>query len=154
FARRESVRSPTPVFETRGAGCYAFHGARARRTVVATARRRGGRRERDEESPASGSVPLAGRGLRGVGHGSRAAGREPAAAGRGGHGPTLAVGVWPHPVVVHEVVVHDQPVLVEHHHYYPLYDRIHPCREQDHGRHRGWFKHHGDDDDHHHHDDD
>jgi len=68
--------------------------------------------------------------------------------------PRWQWGVWPHPVVVHEVVVHDQPVLVEHHHYYPLYDRIHPVREHDHGRHRGWFKHHGDDDDHHHHDDD
>jgi hypothetical protein len=54
-------------------------------------------------------------------------------------------GVWPHPVVVHQYVVHDQPVFVEHHHYYPFYDRIHHIRHEDHGKHKGWYKHHDDD---------
>ena len=61
-------------------------------------------------------------------------------------------GIWPHPVVVHEYVVHDQPVFVEHHHYYPFYDRIHHIHHEDHGKHKGWYKHHDDDD--HHGDDD
>src|ERR1700741_530507 len=82
---------PPAVFETRAVGCYAFHGAE--RAVASSPPLGGveGLRRRDEESSASGSVAVHGRGLRGVGHGSRTAGREPAA-GRGGHGPTLAVG--------------------------------------------------------------
>ena len=52
-------------------------------------------------------------------------------------------GLWPHPVVVHEYVVEDRPVYVVHHHYYPLYDHVHPVVAHDHGKHLGWFKHHG-----------
>jgi len=54
---------------------------------------------------------------------------------------------WPHYDVVHQYVVEDRPVYVEHHHYYPFYDRFHADIRHDHGRHEGWYKHHGERDD-------
>jgi len=56
---------------------------------------------------------------------------------------------WPHVDVEHHYVVEHEHVYRVDHHYYPFYDSFHPCRECDHGKHRGWFKHHE-----HHHDDD
>jgi len=50
---------------------------------------------------------------------------------------------WPHYDVVHQYVLEDQPVYVEHHHYYPFYDRFDRDIRHDNGRHEGWYKHHG-----------
>jgi len=56
---------------------------------------------------------------------------------------------WPHYDVEHHYVVEHEHVYQVDHHYYPFYESFHPCRGCDHGKHRGWFKHHG----HHDHDD-
>src|SRR5262245_303594 len=56
---------------------------------------------------------------------------------------------WPHYDVEHHYVVDQRTVIVRDHHYYPFYEETNPYVHKDHGKHKGWYKHHRDHDDDH-----